>query len=163
MGKRQFLAPDGPYPHGDYHKIGARIVVILGRLYISPFSYPYQRPIHQIYDRRVKNHPSGYGQGTHCKGNQGKQGKWPKKIPVRENTGNLEILPKHRENTGNFVFPSFKFPENKGKRYFDICRFLSLPSQFCVCNSHKSRQLAEGKFAVGQGKNRDNREFENAI
>ena len=28
---------------------------------------------------------------------QGKQGKWPKKIPVRENTGNLEILPKHRE------------------------------------------------------------------
>ena len=28
---------------------------------------------------------------------QGKQGKWQKKIPVRENTGNLEILPKHRE------------------------------------------------------------------
>ena len=27
---------------------------------------------------------------------QGKQGKWPKKIPVRENTGNLEILSKHR-------------------------------------------------------------------
>ena len=34
---------------------------------------------------------------------QGKQGKWPKKIPVRENTGNLEMLSKHREfclNTG---------------------------------------------------------------
>ena len=28
---------------------------------------------------------------------QGKQRKWPKEIPVRENTGNLEILPKHRE------------------------------------------------------------------
>ena len=28
---------------------------------------------------------------------QGKQGKWPKKFPVRENTGNLEILSKHRE------------------------------------------------------------------
>ena len=28
---------------------------------------------------------------------QGKQGKWPKKIPIRENTGNLEMLPKHRE------------------------------------------------------------------
>ena len=31
---------------------------------------------------------------------QGKQGKWPKKFPVRENTGNLETLPekgKHRE------------------------------------------------------------------
>ena len=33
---------------------------------------------------------------------QGKQGKWPKKIPVRENTANLEILSKHRE-FGNFV------------------------------------------------------------
>ena len=31
------------------------------------------------------------------------QGKWPKIFPVRENTGNLEILPKHRESTGNFV------------------------------------------------------------
>ena len=30
---------------------------------------------------------------------QGEEGKWPhiKKIPVRENTGNSEILPKHRE------------------------------------------------------------------
>ena len=28
---------------------------------------------------------------------QGKQGKWQKKFPVRENTGNLKILPKHRE------------------------------------------------------------------
>ena len=30
---------------------------------------------------------------------QGKQGKWKKKIPVRENTGNLEVSSKHRENT----------------------------------------------------------------
>ena len=36
-------------------------------------------------------------------GKQGKQGKWPKKFPVKENTGNLEILSKHREKTGNFV------------------------------------------------------------
>ena len=28
---------------------------------------------------------------------QGKQEQLPKKFPVRENTGNLEILPKHRE------------------------------------------------------------------
>ena len=33
---------------------------------------------------------------------QGKQGQSHKKFPVRRNTGNLEILPKHRENTGNF-------------------------------------------------------------
>ena len=37
---------------------------------------------------------------------------------------------------------------------------ISLPSQFCVCNSHKSRKLAQGKFAFIQGKHR---EFENAI
>ena len=29
-------------------------------------------------------------------GKQGKQGKWQKEFPVRENPGNLEILPKHR-------------------------------------------------------------------
>ena len=33
-------------------------------------------------------------QGTHC---TGKTGKMAKKFPVRENKGNLEILPKHRE------------------------------------------------------------------
>ena len=33
-------------------------------------------------------------QGTH---GTGKTGKMTKKFPVRENTGNLEILPKHRE------------------------------------------------------------------
>ena len=79
-------------------------------------------------------------------------------------TGNLEILPKHRENTGNLVCSSCQFPDFKGKRYFEICHknllfflsLISLPSQFCVCYSHKSRKLAQGKFAVGQGKNREN-------
>ena len=51
----------------------------------------------------------------------GKQGKWQKKIPVMENTGNLEVLPKHRENTGNLVYSSCKFPDSNGKRYFEIC------------------------------------------
>ena len=31
-----------------------------------------------------------------------------------------------------------------------------LPVQFCVCNSKKSCKLAQGKCAVGQGKNREN-------
>ena len=62
---------------------------------------------------------------------QGKQGKWQKKIPVRDtqgiwkcfqNTGNLEIWPKHRENTENLVCSSSKFPDSKGKRYFEICQ-----------------------------------------
>ena len=38
--------------------------------------------------------------------------------------------------------------------------WIGLPSQFCVCNSHKLWKLAQGKFAVGQGKHR---EFENTI
>ena len=39
-------------------------------------------------------------QGTH---GTGKTGKKTKKIPVRGNTGNLEILSKHSENTGNLL------------------------------------------------------------
>ena len=45
----------------------------------------------------------------------------PKKIPVRENMGNLEILTKHRENAGNLVCLGCKFLDSKGKRYFDFC------------------------------------------
>ena len=78
-----------------------------------------------------------------AQGKQGKQGKWQKEIPVRENTGNLEMLPKHRENTGNFVCSSCKFLDAKAKGYCDICRvnfhfsrsWIGLPSQFCECNS----------------------------
>ena len=58
------------------------------------------------------------GQVTHS---TGKTGKMAKKNPGRENTGNLDILLKHRENTGNLVCSSCKFTDSKGKRYFDIC------------------------------------------
>ena len=34
--------------------------------------------------------------------------------------------------------------------------WIGLPSNFFVCNSHKSPKLAQGKFAVIQGKHRDN-------
>ena len=109
---------------------------------------------------------------VHSQGTQGtrKTGKiTTKKIPVRENTGNLEILPKHWENTGNFVCSSCKFPDSKGKGYCNICceifhffsiSWIGLPSQFCVSNSDKLCKLTQGKFAVGQGKHR---EFENII
>ena len=30
-----------------------------------------------------------------------------------------------------------------------------LLSQFCICNSHKLCKLAQGRFAVGQGKHRE--------
>ena len=56
-----------------------------------------------------------------AQGKHGKQGKWPNKFTVRENTGNLEILPKPRENQWNLVCSSCKFPDSKGKRYFGIC------------------------------------------
>ena len=81
----------------------------------------------------------------------------------------LVILPKHRENTGNSVCSSCKFPDSKGKGYCDNCRknfqffsrsCIGLPTQVCVCYRHKVCKLAQGKFAVGQGKHR---EFENTI
>ena len=34
--------------------------------------------------------------------------------------------------------------------------WIGLPSQFCVCNTHKLCKLAQGKFAVEQGKHREN-------
>ena len=55
-------------------------------------------------------------EGTHCTGKTGKMAK--KQIPVRENTGNLEILPKHME----FGLLKCNFHDSKGKRHFDICR-----------------------------------------
>ena len=39
-----------------------------------------------------------------------------KKLPVRENTGNLETLPNHRENTWNFVWgPSINYVRTQGE------------------------------------------------
>ena len=65
---------------------------------------------------------------------------------------------KFPQNTGNLVCSSCKFPDSKSKRYFNIANtipnsfgsWLSLPSQFCVCYSHESCKLAQGKFVVRQ-------------
>ena len=46
------------------------------------------------------------------------------------------------------------------KNPFSPRSWIGLPSQFCVCNTHKLCKLAQGKFAVRQGKHR---EFENTI
>ena len=101
-------------------------------------------------------------QGTHCTGKTGKM------TPTKSLSGKTQEILKLCQNTGNLVCSSCKFPDSKGKRYFNICRkipffggsWISLPSQFCVCNSHKSRKLTQGKFSVGQGKLR---ECENVI
>ena len=96
-----------------------------------------------------------------------------------QNTGNFVktqgILSKHREfcqNTGNFVKTQgillaqvvnaliLKVKDiavfAAKKNHFFPRSWIGLPSQFCVCNSHNLWKLAQGKFAVGQGKNREN-------
>ena len=99
---------------------------------------------------------------------QGKQGKCLKKISVKENTGNLEILPKHREfslNTGktqgillaqvvNVLI--LKVKDNvivaPKKSYFPEAGYVCQVSSVDVLNTHKLCKLAQGKFAVRQGK-----------
>ena len=81
-------------------------------------------------------------------------------------SGKTQGIWKCCQNTGNFVCSSCKFPDSKGKRYLEICReninnkklrLKSLPSQFCVCNSHKSHKREN------LSSDRENTEFENTI
>ena len=101
----------------------------------------------------------GYIQGTH---GTGKTGKMATKNSL---SGKTQGLWKFGQNTGNLVCSSWKCSDSKSKGFCDICRkknpffcrsWLGLPSQFCVCNSHKICKLAQGKFAFGQGKKREN-------
>ena len=81
------------------------------------------------------------------------------KIPVREDTGNLEILPKHRKNTGNFVDSSCKkVPDFKGKGCYDICResFKSLENAIFIdmLTVMVSKLMVEshyGQYLLGTG------------
>ena len=71
-----------------------------------------------------------------------------------QNTGKTQgLFSKHRKNTGNFVSSSCKCSDTKSKGYCDICRkkkpffsrsWIGLPSQFCVCNTHKLCKLTQG-------------------
>ena len=72
---------------------------------------------------------------------QGKQQKLQNKFPVRKNTGNLEILSKHRETAGNLVCSSCKLPDYKGKSFLKFAAKISqkilkldksVKSVFCV-------------------------------
>ena len=77
-------------------------------------------------------------------------------------------MSKHRENTGNFLGQAVNVLNLKTKDIAIVAKknpffsrsWIGLPSQFCVCNTHKLCKLAQGKFAVGQGKHR---ELENTI
>ena len=105
-------------------------------------------------------------QGTH---GTGKTGKMVKKIPCQGKHREFGNFAKTRGNTGNFFYSSCKFPNSNGKGYCNICpekfhffprSWMSLQVSFFVCNSNKLCKLAQGKFAVGQGKHR---EFHNII
>ena len=87
-------------------------------------------------------------QGTHC---TGKTGKMAKKNPCQG---------KHRE-FGNFAKTQgicFSLVVTSLiLKVKDILIFTAeISMKFCICNSHKSRKLAQGKFAVGKGKNTEN-------
>ena len=97
---------------------------------------------------------------------QGKQGKWPKESL----SGKTQGIWKFCQNTGKTQGIWFAQVVNSLMlKVKDISVFAAKISlffrriwkrQFCVCNSHKPRKLAQGKFTVKQGKHR---EFENAI
>ena len=50
---------------------------------------------------------------------QGQQRKWSQKNPCR---GKLMEFENFAKTKGNLVCSSCKFPDSKGKRYFEICR-----------------------------------------
>ena len=100
-------------------------------------------------------------QGTHC---TGKTGEMEKKILP----GKTQGIWKFCQNTGKTqgiwfaqvvnslilkVKDILKLAVKFSKQNLSL---ISLPSHFFLCNSHKSRQFEQGKFAVGQRKNREN-------
>ena len=78
-------------------------------------------------------------QGTHC----------------TAKTGNFEILPKHRILFAQVInSPILKVKDIARENIRSFFRsWICEPSQFCVCNSHKSRRLAQGKICRYTGKN----------
>ena len=80
------------------------------------------RILHSLFQNPFLNLHRGFPvyrviiQGSHCTVKIWKMAK-KTNIPVRENTGNLEVLPKHRE----FSCSSCRFSDSKETGYCDIC------------------------------------------
>ena len=68
----------------------------------------------------------------------------PKEIPVRENTGNLEILPKHREIGSNLLDSKETGCCNTCCKIFNYFRLVSF-----------AYEIVTLKFSIGQGKTRN--------
>ena len=109
-------------------------------------------------------------QVTHGTGKTGKTGNMAKKKSL---SGKTQGSWKFCQNTGKTQGILFAQVVNSLiLKVWDIAIFaaeisiffprswIGLPSHFCICNSYKLCKLAQGKFAVGQGKHR---EFENTI
>ena len=86
---------------------------------------------------------------------QGKQGKCPKKNPCQGKHRELGNLAKSQgiwfAQLVNSLILKVKDILVFAAKFFKFS--LKLDSQFCVCNCHNARKLAQGKFAVGQGNN----------
>ena len=85
---------------------------------------------------------------------QRKQGKWPKELPVRENTGNLEILP---ERTDLCVCLCPKFPDFKDQGYCaiycEISQFLNVSAKSDLYMQHPQiTEICTGKICGRTGK-----------
>ena len=95
-----------------------------GKPHQRPSHYQGSGPVRQVRSasrdtgktRSFLLYPAGYP--LHRENGKNKENGL-KTFPVRENIGNLESLPKQRENTGNLVCSNCKFPDSKGKRYLN--------------------------------------------
>ena len=115
-----------------------------------------------VYHYMRKPHP-GYPLALH-------RGNWENGNKISPSAsgktqGYLAKTQSHRENIGNLaalvinslILVKVKVISIFAAKIFNLfLSWINLPSQFCVCtsNSHKLRKLAQGKFAVGQGKHR---------
>ena len=97
-------------------------------------------------------------QGIHC---TGKTGKMAKEIPRQGKHREFGNIAKTRgiwfAQVVNSLILKVKYISIfAAKISIFFLSWISLLSQFCVCKHHKLRKLAQGKFAVGQGINREN-------
>ena len=104
-------------------------------------------------------------QGTHCKGKTGEMAKQNLCQGKHREFGNVaktqgiwfaQVVNSLIIKVKGVSIIAVKIPK------IIFLGWISLPSQFCVCHSHKSCKLAQGKFAVRQVIHRENTgEFEN--
>ena len=99
--------------------------------------------------RPSSKRPKYLFQGTHC---TGKTRKMTPKNPVREFANFAKTRGIWFAQVVNSLILKLKDVSDICCKNFQLIFKAGLPSKFCVCNSHKSLKLSQGKFVVGQGK-----------